>query len=188
MMVGSPRTFAIESRITQAYDVLSLRALGCLLIYVSGYRYGVDADDASILANSYDAIVNRVQQRGTHRAPFSFETSVDIAHAVSAALYTECGHQKFFGLSQSAFGAFVSTAGVLWAPDGDEAFDDGSHVLQFDVDDQVRLVGFQREAGCVSAASVSDIWLPEQEFYSTLETWRNEFDKEWASRPKLTTA
>jgi hypothetical protein len=185
MTVGSPGVFAIESRITQAYDVLSLRALGCFLIYVSGYRYGVDADDASMLANSYDAVVRRLQQRGAHQAPFAFAEGIDIAHAVDAALYTECGHQTFFGLSQSEFGAFVSTACVLWAPDGDEAFDDGSHVLHFDVGDRVRLLAFKRDAGRVSTASLSDVWLPQQEFYTILQIWRNEFDKEWAARPKL---
>jgi hypothetical protein len=32
---------------------------------------------------------------------------------------------------------------ILWAPDGDAAFDDGSYILQFDVDERVRLIAFK---------------------------------------------
>ena len=31
---------------------------------------------------------------------------------------------------------------IVWAPDGDEAFDDGSYVLQVESGDQVRLIAF----------------------------------------------
>ncbi|MCC6589863.1 MAG: hypothetical protein IT168_24425 [Bryobacterales bacterium] len=187
MTIGTPGVFAIESRITHAYDKLSLRALGCFLIYVAGFRYGVDADDATMLANSYDGVLDRTRRRGTHRVVFAQEDAIDIADAVSASLYADCGQRQFFGFSQAELAALLTGTGVLWAPDGDEAFDDGSHVLQFDVDDRVRLLGFRRESGTVSTASVSDIWLPEEQFYSTLQTWRNAFDKEWELQPKLAT-
>ncbi len=36
---------------------------------------------------------------------------------------------------------------LMWAPDGDEAFDDGSYVLQIDSGSLVRLIGFKGTSG-----------------------------------------
>jgi hypothetical protein len=138
-----------------------------------------------MLANSYDAVISRIQRHGTHQAVFAHEAAIDVAEAVSASLYADCGQRKFFGFSQVEFSELVGGTGVLWAPDGDEAFDDGSHVLQFDVGSRVRLLGFRRESGTVSAGFVSDVWLSEEQFYGTLAAWRDAFDKEWELQRKL---
>jgi len=69
---------------------------------------------------------------------------------------------------------------LLWIPDGDEAFDDGSHVLQFDLNDRVRLVGFKRqEEELYDRNSLVDLWLPSDAFYGTLTSWNSAFDREW---------
>jgi hypothetical protein len=70
-------------------------------------------------------------------------------------------------------------------PDGDEAFDDGSFVLQFDVQDRVRLIAFRSGAGYVhDPDTLSDVWLPADDFYRVLEQWHQAFDREWAAMPK----
>ena len=88
MIVGDPRVFAIESKITKAYERLSFRALGFFVIHVSGRRYGVHSPEATMLACSFDQVENRTARCGTHTTPFAAEISGgEIADAFLAAVY-----------------------------------------------------------------------------------------------------
>ena len=63
---------------------------------------------------------------------------------------------------------------LVSAPDGDEAFDDGSYVLQFDVGDRVRLIAFKRPDQLVDLASVRAVFLipvPELPTPSGVTAW-----------------
>ncbi|APG84852.1 hypothetical protein SAMCCGM7_Ch2107 [Sinorhizobium americanum CCGM7] len=87
-----------------------------------------------------------------------------IAMAYLAAFYREeRGHNDFLGMSLAAFsGALLSNT---WAPDGDEAFDDGSHVLQFDVGDKVRLIVFKNTDGSADVTdTLTEQWLDADDF------------------------
>jgi hypothetical protein len=71
------------------------------------------------------------------------------------------------------------------APDGDEAFEDGSYVLQFDVKNRVRLIAFKSDHSySYDPGTLSDVWLAAEEFYGILKQWRDSFDSEWVSAPK----
>jgi hypothetical protein len=73
----------------------------------------------------------------------------------------------------------------MWAPDGDAALDDGSYVLQFDVDDRVRVIAFRcRENFLHDPATLSDVWLSADGFYNVLQQWHDAFEAEWESLPK----
>lgn len=75
---------------------------------------------------------------------------------------------------------------IMWVPDGDEAFDDGSYILQFDVQDQVRLIAFRSGQDCLyDSPSLTEMWLALDHFYDVLERWRTFFEAEWASLPKV---
>jgi hypothetical protein len=55
------------------------------------------------------------------------------------------------------------------APDGDEAFDDG-------VKDRVRLIAFRCGEGYAhDPATLSDVWLPADDFYRVLQQWQQAF-------------
>jgi hypothetical protein len=75
----------------------------------------------------------------------------------------------------------------VWAPDGDEAFDDWSHVLQFDVGGRVRLIGFRsNERGYHhDERTLADVWIDEGLFYRVLKQWRDAFLAEWECAPKI---
>lgn len=79
------------------------------------------------------------------------------------------------GLRHSEIATILDDNFIDWAPDGDEAFDDGSHIYQFDVSDSVRIVACKnRDDHCLS-----EVWLPSDEFYSILDNWQRQFDLEW---------
>ena len=139
MRIGDPSSLAIESGITQAYTRLSLRALGFCVLHVGGTRYGVYKPDATALANSFDEVERRISFRGSHTASLAIEPDAgEIANAYINAAYADEQRESYFGIPLLQFLDLIYTNRLTWAPDGDEAFDDGSYVLQFDVADQVR--------------------------------------------------
>ena len=73
---------------------------------------------------------------------------------------------------------------IVWAPDGDEAFDDGSVVLHFDIGEKTRVIAFRSISNVPDIATLREAWLSIDEFYSILHDWRNAFIKEWTRLPK----
>lgn len=64
--------------------------------------------------------------------------------------------------------------------DGDEAFDDGGHALQFDQDGKARVIAFKNVENVEDlAGTVADLWLTSDEVYGILETWQRKFENEW---------
>ena len=159
MIAGDKSLFAIESEISQAYAQLSFRARGFFVIYIKGLRYGLYSNDATFLACSFDEVRNRITRRGNHSAPFSAETNAGcIADAFREVVYDPSRKAgQYFGILANEFRAIINTNHIMWAPDGDQAFDDGSYVLHFDVGDRVRLSGihFNRPYPCRNRADHS---------------------------------
>jgi len=97
--------------------------------------------EATMLAVSFDEVGRRLTRRGTHVADFSA--------AMEPGKLADIYRDAFFNVGNvgelKPFEDASSSSRIQWAPDGDEAFDDGSYVLQFDVEDFVRLVGLGAE-------------------------------------------
>jgi hypothetical protein len=185
MIVGDTSVFAVESEITQAFLKPSLRGLGFFVIHAMGRCYGIKSPSATMLANSFDAVGRRISGRGTHKAPFAEATAMDVANAYTDAIYLDRTHnERYFGMSGAQFTEVIYSNGLVWAPDGDEAFDDGSHVLQFDIEDRVRLIAFNRPDWFVDPASVREAWLVADTFYDILRQWCERFVSEWESLQK----
>jgi hypothetical protein len=99
----------------------------------------------------------------------------------------EYENEAFFGIPQPEFSDLYYTNKLIWAPDGDEAFDDGSYILQFDIGKAVRLIGFKtrRDRDEIDFNTLRDLYLGADEFYGLLEKWRDDFDADWKMRPKV---
>jgi hypothetical protein len=188
MITGDPLIFAIESAITQAYARVSLRALGFFVIHLAAQRYGVYRPDATMLACSFDGVEQRLARRGMHTTSFAAEAEAEkIAQAVYQSLWgAEQEQEQCFGMSEPEFHELVYSSHLEWAPDGDKAFDDGSHVLHFDVEDRVRLIAFKvnEQGDGFIPNSLCEVWLPADHFYHVLRQWRDAFQAEWAALPK----
>ncbi|HEY4258760.1 MAG TPA: Imm42 family immunity protein [Schlesneria sp.] len=184
MMIGDPATFAIESRIATAYDGSGIQALGLFVIHVGGFRYGVYQDDASMLGNSFDEVGSRLARRGQHTAPFAALDAAAIADAYRGALYCEVHEDHYLGLPRQDFENLIYDHQITWAPDGDECFDDGSYVLQFDVGDRVRLIAFRTVDWLHDPATLRDVWLATDDYYGILKRWQDAFQVEWRSALK----
>jgi hypothetical protein len=181
MIIGEPEVFAIESKISKAYVGLGLRALGLFVIHVGGKRYGVYESDATMLANSLDEVARRLKDRGLHIAPFACEPhGGEIADAFRNARFADEQKESFFGIKLDDFVQVLGLNNLVWAPDGDEAFDDGSYVLQFDVGDQVRLIAFKFGSDFLhDPRTIRDLWIAADRYYSVLERWLEAFEAEW---------
>jgi hypothetical protein len=185
MTIGDTSTFAIESEITRAFERPSSRGLGFFVIHVASQSYGIKSSGQSMLACSFDEVGKRIDGRGTHQAPFAEAVAIDIANAYTSAVYLDNNrNETHFGMSEAQLAKTLCSNSLVWAPDGDEAFDDGSYVLQFDVGDRVPLIAFKRPDSLVDPASVREVWLSSDTFYNTLREWRDAFVAEWESLPK----
>jgi hypothetical protein len=187
MVIGDPVIFAIESSITRAYQQLGLRALGFFVIHVKGLCYGKRSEDATMLACSFDEVGKRIAMRGAHTATFADEQdAARIVDAFRNAVYEEVQRDAYFGISAVDFRELVYSNRIVWAPDGDQAFDNGSYVLHFDFKDHVRLIAFESAPGLsYDPATLRDVRVESDDFYGILENWRAAFENEWALLPKL---
>jgi hypothetical protein len=188
MIVGNPDVFAIESGVTRAYERLSFRALGFFVIDVMGRSYGVREQDATMLACSFDEVGRRIARRGLHIPPFAMDSNAgDVAYAFRRANYdVSDATELLFGKPAAQFSDAICSSRLEWAPDGDEAFDDGSYVLHFEYENRVRLIAFKSTPDSTyDPASLRDVWLSQDNFYGILQNWRDHFEAEWESLPKV---
>ena len=168
MIHGNSGVFSIHASVKERYAERGLLALGRFNICVNGICYGVQADNASFLACSADELSSRILNRGNHTAPFSITANaLEIANAFTEYFFgTETSP---LGLSRSEFSmiCFQLPFRVKWIPDGDSAFDDGSHIFHFDVSDKlVRLVCFRRLDNEI--VDIVDSTIDSNVFYSVL--------------------
>lgn len=184
MIKGNPGFFAVESTIREVYVEKSLMALGSYIIHVAGKAYGVSSPDASILACSFDAVNLRIRRRGQHVASFDCDSAVDIMTKYLKTYYDDFDATVISEVRPyDEFRMQIQSAGIILAPDGDAAFDDGSHILQFDIGDRIRIVAFKNEAGLDGRLqSLTDVSMDAHIFYSTLEEWRQCFIEERAAK------
>jgi hypothetical protein len=170
MLIGDPKTFAVESEITQAYPSEAQMALGYFNIHILGNRYGVLQHDASLLGRSFREVIARLEQRGEHTAILDGRYD---GYAIAEQFLKACYGEP----PNPALTDAILARHILWAPDGDAAFDDGGHVFQFDVGSKVRLLG------CVNSQQApdrfSELWLDGGDFYGVLGAWRDAFFENW---------
>ncbi len=188
MIVGDPSVFAIESEITLAYDRLNQLALGFFVIHVMGRCYGVREPDATMLADPFNEVVKRIARHGSHNPAFLMtETAANIAYSFRRAIYDESEKgELFLGMSIRQFINAFSSNRVEWSGHCDEAFDDSSYVLQFEDQNQVRLVAFTGTPDFqYDPASLRDVRLSPDAFYGILKEWHDRFKREWSSWPKV---
>ncbi|MBY5900189.1 hypothetical protein HFO88_07555 [Rhizobium leguminosarum] len=184
MIVGDRTAFAIESEITKAFPSISQRALGSFVLHIRGRTFGVQEPDASMLGHSFHEVNDRLRRRGTHCIPVLADIdAAQIADAYIDAIFRETTRTDYFGLSREEFTEAIHTSAVTWAPDGDEAFDDGSYVLQLDVGNKVRLIAFiNTDSPEDVGATLSEEWLDAGLFYGVLSRWSELFAAEWAEK------
>lgn len=119
--------------------------------------------------------------RGQHQIDFLINLEAhEIAKGFCSAMYgSEGGDTGALDISPSTLLDCFYEKKIVWAPDGDQVFDDGSHVLQFDVGEKIRLIGFRNSDETKSMRdTVSEYWMKADEFYGILDRWVRCFNLE----------
>jgi hypothetical protein len=181
LIIGNPHTFAIESQISIGYFVL----------HIGGRGYGVHEPNATMLANAFDTVGEILAKRGLHTAAFASEPEAGaILNAIGLAIYApDPRTEAFFGIPVEDFQKRKSLNYLEWGRGCDEAFDDGSRVLLFDVANRVRLIAdrppWEQKDYMHDPKTLRDVWLKADEFYKILHRWRDAFEAEWARSRKV---
>ncbi|WP_145750183.1 Imm42 family immunity protein [Nitrospirillum amazonense] len=182
MIIGDISSFAIESSITTPLARKSQLGIGYFVLHINGQVYGVHSPEATVLGCSFYSVQDRIKQRGSHLAPFCSEEAYKVADAVRAAEFDENRQDDIFfdGLSAEDLRASLSDNSIIWAPDGDAAFDDSSIVLQFDYGDMVRIVAFKNlEDDEDFIGTIESVEIELEGYYGLLAEWSRQFKAEW---------
>lgn len=185
MLVGDQNIFAIESGVMKSYPRKGSLALGYFLIYVGNMKYGVKEADATMLGCSYGEVQRRLSKRGTHNFELARLEGTELAQLLYSSVYYDIDKPRSsVGCSEQALKQFWDN-NITWAPDGDEAFDDGSHVYQFDIGETVRILAFKTCDGTyeIDQKTFRDITLDSYIFYGVLQEWQNSFQESLVTAP-----
>ena len=108
-------------------------------------------------------------------------TAADIAYSFRRAIYGDSEEgELFFGMPLRQFTEAIQSHHLEWVCD--EEFDDSSYLLQFEDENQVRLVAFTSTPDSLfDPASLRDVCLSPSEFYGILQEWLDCFKDEWTS-------
>ena len=184
LLIGSPATFAIESFMAQVLARPGQRGLGYFCLHVGSKLYGIRSPDATLLACSFDAVVRRIEGRGTHvLAGLDHLDAIAVAQDVHAALYEDLPEEAHpCGMTVIRLSEELYRHAILMAPDGDAAFDDGGHVLQFDLGEQVRLIAFKNpDADETGVHAIVEVRMNAGDFYEILASLKEQFMAQWDS-------
>ena len=178
---GVPGIFSLETEIPNISNIVvnsSWVANGKLLVGVNDLIFGVDEDEASGLACSYDEICKRVMRKGFFVNELVLKYSA--IRIVLARQIVEFGLELESYTDPDAFliCELLYSNDNNWIPDGDAAFDDGSVIIHFDRGDQVYLIAFKASSELADIQStLTELTIPATQFYSTLEAWRDKFEE-----------
>ncbi len=177
MIIGDRRTFAIESEVTEFSERPSLRGLGYFVVHISGERFGVKSPRATMMANSFDEVCRRLSEQGSHVAPFAAALDAyHLAFAVQEAVYGDVSTSS----TLKEIAATLEERKLIWAPDGDSAFDDGAVIVQIDEETQVRLVAFRNSpSSSGEPIDLRELRMASDDYYDTLRKWSEAFLSEW---------
>jgi hypothetical protein len=169
-LIGDRNQFAFDIRVCRLTPNLYYKGIGYFLIYVNGVRYGLSHCEAETLVSPYEAMKKRLQFRGGHVAEFSqYPDPKEIALAVWEPGYGEVQKETYAGLPIDRVVEMVHSGHIDWFPCGGSGFDDGSDIIQFDIGDKVRIIGYRVLDIYGTLADITDIQMPADEFYSLLQ-------------------
>ena len=158
---GSRSTFAIDCEIASLHP--PRQALGKFVVYLAGRRFGVDEREATMLGNSIESIEARIANRGFHRGHYLERmAAADVANSY-------LGEFRESGTAGRIAKWPAEASSVIWAPDGDAAFDDSSHILQMDIGGAVRILGFVNYGSELADGDVVDLVLLADVYYGALQ-------------------
>jgi hypothetical protein len=142
MIVGEPSRFAIEFDIQQAYPDKHFFALGMLLFHVGGKIYGVREKDATTFGNAIDGIETAIRgEKAAVNSALSEMPAYALADLFLDVVYRDpCEIISEHERDQRR--ELFYSPDCSW-PNADEEFDDGSHILRFEIGKTMRLVAFK---------------------------------------------
>lgn len=177
MITGDKDTFAISWSILERYRSNALLALGHFAFHIGGRCYGVTDPDATVLAVAVDSVRERVLNRGTYVCELDTLAAPILASAFRRAIYTDDTDLQDLPCTAAQIHHAYDVLRVQWAPFGDESFDDGSYVLQFDTGPLVRLVAYRSsdDPNGYDPATLKEQFVDAEAFYGTLIAWEDQF-------------
>lgn len=165
MVLGNKNRFAIEVNVNNLFHDEYIGE-GNFIVYINNFSYGLREEYATVYLCIIDILKNFYLELKNINLGLDKYSKNDIA------MYHYM--QKYGEIDPSGYDKFLlqKTQHLIeWLPES--AFDDGSHIIHFDDDETVRLIGYKScsidEHFCVEESSVSEIVIPRIEFSEILK-------------------
>ncbi|MEN2711105.1 hypothetical protein ACQKOH_06405 [Sphingomonas sp. NPDC092331] len=182
ILTGDRTALAIESYVDEFIASRSQMGIGYFLIHAGGKRYGVEDPRACAMGSSYSEVLSRLRREGEHVLTFASRIDArDLAIHVVNHIYDRGFSEPVLPPEwKQEIDALLYANALIWAPDGDAAFDDGSHVLQIDDGDKVRIIAFvNADTQGELESSLADVTTERAHYYAVLREWAQKFELQW---------
>ena len=150
MIIGDTNSFAIAFEISE-FVKSHFIGIGSFNVYIKETKYGRDDKDATTFFPLIEDLKTVLSEKEKSSEIFINGNEVEICKAYYEAIYiAEELNKKYFGYSYTDFYnkiLQIPTNIISWDFIG-EAFDDGSHMLQINDMDRIKLLGFKSTAHC----------------------------------------
>lgn len=169
MLIGSIKRFAIEYTIREFYEN-NFIGDGKFLVYINGIPYGQNRDDSTTFSCIIPELGKRIITRKITDKILRENGHAEIAHNYYDCFFADEPKTTYFGLSKKDFEKVIIENNCSW--NGmDEAFDDGSFILQINMNSTTtKLIGF-KAISCfpVEIEKISTIEISVDVFNTTIQ-------------------
>lgn len=187
MLFGDKKVFGIEFEVKELYHNKSFIGDGFFVVYIDGFMYGIREDDAS----SFGAILWTLKESCSSfihmKNPFNNFEDFEICDKFYDANYRsenrypektkmdyDCTYLVKPGCDERD-GNLANRFLIYWAQ-MEEAFDDGSFILQINEEKYIRILGFKASAN-YDVENVHSAKVPIEDFFSTLQSVITELER-----------
>lgn len=145
-------------------------AIGSYQLRLGEQWYGRSEESATALNISRDYAVSFAESARRLSSELSGLSAEALATGYISVIYKE---EPKNALEEALSTTEFSRKHTI-APDGDEGFDDGTHILVFAINDSIRLIGMRFDGHNIS--DITDVVVPAKEFAEKLKDWSRWFD------------
>ena len=184
MIIGDTNSFAIVFEISD-FVKSHFIGIGSFNVYIKGTKYGQDDKGATTFFPLIPDLKKVLSEKEKSSELFINGNEVDICKAYYEAIYVgEELNKKYLGYSYVDFYnkiLKIPTNIISWSFIG-EAFDDGSHMLQINDTDRIKLLGF-KSTNCYTIKDIQYIVITRSQFEFVIkgfiETIKRQFQRKF---------
>lgn len=175
MTIGDKQIFAIDFRIYTPMDDFFIGD-GYFLVCIDGFEYGIKKSDATVFGSiEYDLkteLMNHINDENFELGDFSSQNICNVYYDKHYREINDFSIDDYEGISIALQNSPNSI--LEWSPE--TAFDDGSHIIQYNKKNEICLMGF-KTYGYEKIKDIHSVCISKEYYRDVLNAFFSELDK-----------